>query len=54
MHFHTFQSALINFPGLDQHRLKDWIEERQNQLAGGDLIYIAHQLDIFGILPRVE
>lgn len=50
----TIENALTNFPGLDQTRLKDWIEERKNQLAMRELIYIAHQIDILGILPRVE
>jgi hypothetical protein len=33
---------------LDQLQFKEWIEKRQAQIERGELVYIAHQLDILG------
>lgn len=50
----TIEGALKEFTGLDQKKLNDWLEVRRTQLANAQLIYIAHQLDVAGSLPRVE
>lgn len=47
----TIKAALAEFPGLDQARLQRWLELRRAQLARAELIFIAHQLDVCGILP---
>ncbi len=47
----TIEAALRDFPGLDQARLQRWLELRRAQLARAELIFIAHQLDVCGILP---
>jgi SAM-dependent methyltransferase len=47
----TIEGALTDLPGLDQTRLQLWLEKRRVQLAHRELILIAHNLDIFGVLP---
>jgi hypothetical protein len=43
---HTVADALADrVPSAD---LAEWMAAREQQLAGGELIYIAHQLDLFG------
>jgi hypothetical protein len=32
--------------------LTDWLADRRRQLASGDLVYVAHQLDVAGRFPR--
>jgi SAM-dependent methyltransferase len=41
--------ALQGHPALDQPRFRDWMQTRYHQLEKGELIYIAHQLDMVGI-----
>jgi hypothetical protein len=31
--------------------LADWLAARRRQLAGGELVYVAHQLDVAGRAP---
>jgi hypothetical protein len=31
--------------------LNDWLAARRRQLAGGELVYLAHQLDVAGRFP---
>jgi SAM-dependent methyltransferase len=50
----TIEGALTDIQGLDQTKLKEWLKIRREQLANAKLIYIAHQLDVVGNLPRVE
>lgn len=50
----TFEGALTGSPDLDQEKFGEWLRVRRRQLANSELIYIAHQLDVVGILPRVE
>jgi len=45
------QAALRGFPGIDQVQLERWLERRRTQLARTELIFIAHQLDVCGMLP---
>ena len=50
LHFiiHTIQTALAGHPELDARRFSVWITGRHNQVERGELIYIAHQIDILG------
>ena len=50
LHFiiHTIYLALAGHPELDQERLVSWTAQRHAQIERGELVYIAHQLDIFG------
>ncbi len=56
LHFiiHTIQTALTDHPELDAGRLADWIAERHAQVERGELVYIAHQIDIFGRYPGLN
>ena len=45
----TIQNALGNRE--DQADLADWLADRRRQLAAGELVYIAHQLDFAGRSP---
>jgi SAM-dependent methyltransferase len=48
----TFESALRDFPGFDSSRFVQWLATRRAQLASGELIYLAHQIDVFARLRR--
>lgn len=52
LHFiiHTIDLALAGHPELDREKLMSWTAERHAQIERGELVYIAHQLDIFGKL----
>ncbi|HKZ55805.1 MAG TPA: class I SAM-dependent methyltransferase [Anaerolineales bacterium] len=47
----TIESALAGHPDLDQERLPAWIRERKAQIERGELVYIAHQLDVLARIP---
>jgi SAM-dependent methyltransferase len=48
----TINDALRSRPDwVEPARLSDWLAVRRRQLAAGDLIYIAHQLDFVGRSP---
>lgn len=49
---HTMQEALADHPELDAARFADWIRQRQQQIERGKLVYIAHQIDFFGRVPK--
>ena len=53
LHFivETMASALASHPELDAARFAAWIAARHAQIAAGELIYIAHQLDFAGRRP---
>ena len=53
LHFiiHTIYRALENHAELDDQRFEDWIRFRHDQIDRQELVYIAHQLDYFGICP---
>jgi hypothetical protein len=53
LHFiiHTIHLALVNHPELDAARFQAWVAERHAQVDRGELVYIAHQLDILGQKP---
>jgi SAM-dependent methyltransferase len=45
---HVMEDALKSCPDLDQNRFEQWIAARHRQTEDGQLIYIAHQLDVLG------
>ena len=47
----TIGSALAGHPDLDQERFSEWIRERKAQIERGELVYIAHQLDLLARIP---
>lgn len=50
LHFilHFFETTLTRHPGLEAKRLAYWLAERHAQVARGELVYIAHQIDFCG------
>jgi glycosyltransferase involved in cell wall biosynthesis/SAM-dependent methyltransferase len=54
LHFilHTMQQALQSHPDLEARRFSAWIAERRAQVARGELVYIAHQLDLLAQVPE--
>lgn len=42
------QDELGDHPDLDGQRFQGWIEDRRAQINSGELVYIAHQLDVLG------
>jgi hypothetical protein len=42
---HFFEESLGNHPGLDKAVFADWLHKRWEQVARGELVYIAHQMD---------
>jgi len=42
---HFFESSLKGYPDLDQARFAAWLAARHAQVAQGELVYIAHQID---------
>jgi len=50
----TIEEELSGSENLDQPRLRDWLALRRAQLGRAELSFIAHQIDIFGVVPRVE
>ncbi len=56
LHFiiETIRGALAGKPGLDQTAFSDWVAKRHQQIEQGDLIYIAHQIDVLALAPDVQ
>lgn len=50
LHFiiETICNALAGHPELDAARFNQWVAERHAQIDRGELIYFAHQIDVFG------
>jgi SAM-dependent methyltransferase len=50
LHFiiNTIESALHGHTSLDVDKFTNWISRRHEQIENGELVYIAHQLDIMG------
>ena len=48
LHFilHFFEESLTGNAALDAAALAGWLQERRDQIGRGDLVYIAHQMDI--------
>jgi len=53
LHFivHTVHNALSGHPELDAERFGAWVSRRHEQIELGELVYIAHQLDVLGRVP---
>jgi SAM-dependent methyltransferase len=51
LHFllHTVDGALRGHPLLKEGTLRDWISRRHQQIDRGEMVYLTHQLDFFGI-----
>lgn len=47
---HFFESTLTGHPELDRRAFADWLAARRDQIARGELVYIAHQMDFLGRL----
>jgi SAM-dependent methyltransferase len=47
---HTMEGTLAGHPELDAALFADWIRRRQEQIINGELVYIAHQIDFFGMV----
>ncbi|MCA9779720.1 MAG: hypothetical protein KC800_23490 [Candidatus Eremiobacteraeota bacterium] len=43
---HTIDQELQKHSSVDQETLKSWVQERQRQVEQGELVYIAHQIDL--------
>lgn len=43
--------ALADDPELPSERFDEWIAERHRQIENGELVYVAHQLDVLGRRP---
>jgi SAM-dependent methyltransferase len=46
------EDALTNHPELDPGSFQGWLAERHDQVDRGELIYIAHQLDVLARVPK--
>jgi hypothetical protein len=42
---HFFEESLGDHPDLDKATFANWLERRRGQVARGELVYIAHQMD---------
>jgi SAM-dependent methyltransferase len=47
----TVRGALVGSKALDGAAFDDWVRTRHAQVERSELIYIAHQLDLFGLAP---
>lgn len=47
----TVRGALTGHPDLDPGALARWLAVREAQRARGELVYLAHQLDVVGLWP---
>ena len=48
---HTVDGAVTGAPSLDAAAFAAWVATRHRQIDRGELIYIAHQLDVVGLAP---
>lgn len=48
---HTIEEALTGHAELDGSEFAAWVAARFAQIERGELCYIAHQLDVFGVAP---
>lgn len=49
---HFIETELTGHPELDPAAFEDWIATRRRQIEGGELVYIAHQLDVLARSPE--
>jgi SAM-dependent methyltransferase len=47
----TVHGALAEHEKLDEGAFEDWMRTRHAQVDRAELVYIAHQLDVFGLAP---
>jgi SAM-dependent methyltransferase len=47
----TVHTALAKHTALDLEAFEDWMRTRHGQVERAELVYIAHQLDLFGLAP---
>jgi len=47
----TVNTALAQHPRLDPKAFEEWMATRHAQVERAELVYIAHQLDVFGLAP---
>jgi SAM-dependent methyltransferase len=47
----TVHGALAKHAGLDSNAFEEWMRTRHAQVERAELVYIAHQLDVFGLAP---
>lgn len=47
----TVHQALQGHPELDAEQFAEWVASRATQIEAGELVYIAHQLDLLGLKP---
>jgi len=45
------EQELTNHPEIDAEAFSDWLDVRHGQITSGELIYIAHQLDVLALKP---
>jgi SAM-dependent methyltransferase len=45
-----FEESLTGRPELDSSRLADWLARRHAQIDRGELIFMAHQIDVCGVI----
>ena len=45
---HFVESTLRGHPELDAREFEEWLAVRRRQVGGGELVYVAHQLDYCG------
>lgn len=48
----TIEGALAGHPELDPRRFDDWLRRRRQQVVEGELVFVAHQLDVLGVVGR--
>jgi hypothetical protein len=48
---HFVETELDDHPELNQQDFRDWLAHRRQQIDDGELIYIAHQLDVLARAP---
>jgi SAM-dependent methyltransferase len=45
------EDELVKHPDLDRESFANWLSTRQFQIRTGELVYIAHQLDVLSVRP---
>ncbi len=48
---HFFEELLGNHPELDSNDFANWLAKRRQQIASGELVYLAHQMDFLAKVP---
>ena len=51
---HFVESTLRGHSEFDDGEFEDWLNIRRRQVGGGELVYVAHQLDYYGRVGGVE